>query len=279
MKAYVFPGQGSQSVGMRAELFDSFSEYLTSADRILGYSVKELCLKDPEKKLNLTQYTQPGLFIVNALSYLKKLQEDPIKPDFVAGHSLGEYNALFASGAFDFETGLKLVQKRGQLMSEASEGAMAAVIGLSEEKIVEFLKANDLEAVDIANLNAPTQIVVSGLKEDIANMRKVFKSQRTRCLPLKVSAAFHSRYMSDARAEFTEFIKQFSFSDLQIPVISNVTAQPYEQSELSSNLAKQITHSVRWTDSVRYLSGQGDMEYEEIGPGKILEGLIRKILE
>ena len=221
----------------------------------------------------------PDLFIVNALSYLKKLQEDPIKPDFVAGHSLGEYNALFASGAFDFETGLKLVQKRGQLMSEASEGAMAAVIGLSEEKIVEFLKANDLEAVDIANLNAPTQIVVSGLKEDIANMRKVFKSQRTRCLPLKVSAAFHSRYMSDARAEFTEFIKQFSFSDLQIPVISNVTAQPYEQSELSSNLAKQITHSVRWTDSVRYLSGQGDMEYEEIGPGKILEGLIRKILE
>ena len=130
MLAYVFPGQGSQVVGMGKDLFDEFKEYVDAADEILGYSIKELCLEDPNGVLGLTQYTQPALYVVNALTYLKEVKTTGVKPDFVAGHSLGEYDALFAAGVFDFATGLKLVQKRGELMSQAKGGGMAAVLGL-----------------------------------------------------------------------------------------------------------------------------------------------------
>ena len=136
MLAYVFPGQGSQVVGMGKDLFDEFKEYVDAADEILGYSIKELCLEDPNGVLGLTQYTQPALYVVNALTYLKEVKTTGVKPDFVAGHSLGEYDALFAAGVFDFATGLKLVQKRGELMSQAKGGGMAAVLGLKEEECV-----------------------------------------------------------------------------------------------------------------------------------------------
>lgn len=279
MITYVFPGQGSQSKGMGAALFDEYQQLTLQADEILGYSIKQLCLEDPELKLGQTQYTQPALYIVNALSYLKIVKEMGKEPDYVAGHSLGEYNALFAAGAFDFETGLKLVKKRGELMSHAIGGGMAAVVGLNEEQIADILKQNNLQNIDIANYNSPTQIVISGLKIDIDNVKPIFEGQEEvkMFLPLKTSGAFHSRYMEAARKEFEIFLQDFTFSDLHIPVISNVHARPYKSSAIKQNLIAQITHPVKWTESIRYLMGLGEMEFEEIGTGKVLTGLVRRI--
>ncbi len=175
MATFIFPGQGSQVKGMGGNLFNEFRELTAQADDILGYSIKELCMEDPNSTLGQTQYTQPALFVVSALSYLKRIKETGRKPDFVAGHSLGEYNALFAAGAFDFETGLKLVKKRGELMSLATGGSMAVVLGITEENIVEVLEQNGLYSIDIANVNSPYQVAISGLKEDIDKARLNFQ--------------------------------------------------------------------------------------------------------
>lgn len=279
MITYVFPGQGSQKQGMGSELFDEFKELTAQADEILGYSIKRLCIENPYSNLNKTQFTQPALYVVNALSYLKKIQETDIKPDFVAGHSLGEYNALFAAEAFDFETGLKLVRKRGELMSMVSNGGMAAVMGLNEEQVSEVLIDHHLHAIDIANVNAPYQIVISGQKEDIDKAATIFeaKTDVTMFLPLNVSGAFHSRYMNHAKQEFEQFLDTFHFAPLSIPVISNVYARPYSSEVIKPTLADQINHSVKWTESIRFLMEKGQMEFEEIGPGNVLTGLIRRI--
>lgn len=278
MIAYVFPGQGSQRKGMGKDLFDEFKELTTKADDILGYSIKELCLEDPQQKLNQTEYTQPALFVVNAMIYLKHIKDTGRIPDYVAGHSLGEYNALFASEAFDFETGLKIVRKRGQLMSKAKNGGMAAVIGLTEEKIEEILVDNNLNNIDIANYNTPSQIVISGLKDEIEKAQPIFeKSGAIKYVILKTSGAFHSRYMVEARDEFKNYLDKFNLSKLSIPVISNVTARPYKLSEIKHNLIEQITSSVKWTESMRYLMGKREMEIEQIGPGFTLTGLVRAI--
>lgn len=277
MKTYVFPGQGSQTKGMGAPLFEEFPELIEKADEILGYSIKTLCLEDPDGKLSLTQYTQPALYVVNALTYFKKLKEMNKQPDFLAGHSLGEYNAILAAGGFDFETGLKLVKKRGELMSRVSGGAMAAVVGLTEDKIKEILRKSEFTGIDIANLNTTTQIVISGYKDDIYNAKPFFEREGAAYIVLKVSAAFHSRYMEDAKNEFENYLKGFKFSELTIPVISNVTANPYDSNNIVSNLAKQLRASVRWTDSIKYLISHGEIEFEELGPGNVLTNLIAKI--
>ena len=279
MITFIFPGQGSQTKGMGGTLFDEFKELTTEADEILGYSIKECCIEDPNSNLGQTQYTQPALYIVNALSYLKKIQGTGKKPDFVAGHSLGEYDALFAAGAFDFATGLKLVKKRGQLMSLATGGGMAAVIGLKEEQIAEILKQNNLQNIEMANYNSPTQIVISGSKQDIEYAKPIFEriKEVQMFIILKTSGAFHSRYMGEAKREFEIFLNAFTFSELTIPVISNVHARPYKQSDIKLNLIEQITQPVRWTESIRYLMGRGEMEFEEIGVGKVLTGLVRRI--
>jgi trans-AT polyketide synthase/acyltransferase/oxidoreductase domain-containing protein len=279
MITYIFPGQGSQSKGMGGTLFDEFKELTAEADSILGYSIKELCLEDLDLNLNQTQYTQPALYVVNALSYIKKVRQTGIKPDFVAGHSLGEYNALFAAGAFDFGTGLKLVKKRGELMSHITGSGMAAVIGLNEEQIVNVLKQNNLQSIDIANYNSPTQIVISGLKTDIEHAQPIFDgiSEVKMFVTLKTSGAFHSRYMEGAKREFETFVNSFEFFGLTIPVISNVHARPYKQSDIKQNIVEQITHPVKWTESIRYLMALGEMEFEEIGSGKVLTGLVQRI--
>ncbi|QDH19798.1 ACP S-malonyltransferase [Saccharibacillus brassicae] len=277
MKTYVFPGQGSQAKGMGEGLFEAFPDLVEKADAILGYSIRTLCLDNPEGKLRFTQYTQPALYVVNALTYLKKLRDGNPKPDFLAGHSLGEYNAILAAGGFDFETGLKLVKKRGELMSRASGGAMAAVVGLIEDQIKAVLVNNKLTEIDIANLNTTTQIVISGNKDDIDRAKPYFEREGADYIPLNVSAAFHSRHMQEAKDEFEQYLKEFSYSELTIPVISNVTARPYNPAKIMSNLAEQLCSSVRWTDSIRYLIRQGGMEFEELGPGGVLSKIIAKI--
>lgn len=278
MSTYIFPGQGSQNKGMGNELFAQFPELVQQADAILGYSLQTLCIDDPEEQLNQTQYTQPALYVVNALSYYKKLAEDSCKPTFVAGHSLGEYNALLAAEVFDFQTGLKLVKKRGELMSQANGGAMAAVVGLGITDIRTILSDNDLINVAIANHNSYLQIVISGLRTDIEKAQDLCKQAGARMVvPLKVSGAFHSPYMQAAQEQFATFLADFNFAALQIPVVANCTAQPYHSHDIASNLAQQITHSVRWVESIEYLLAQNEVDFTEIGPGTVLTGLVKRI--
>lgn len=278
MIAFVFPGQGSQKIGMGNDLFDQFGDLCLKADQVLGYSIKSLCLQDSQQQLNQTQFTQPALYVVNALTYLKKIKESGQRPSFLAGHSLGEYNTLFAAGAFDFETGLHLVQKRGELMSQMKGGGMAAVIGLNEERIIDILKQNGLSGIDIANFNSPSQIVISGPEADIQRAKPAFGSSGARMyIPLKVSGAFHSRYMKPVQEKFAEFLSSFQFSSLKTPVISNVEAKPYPSDRIKDLLANQLTHSVKWTESIQFLMKEGVQEFQEIGPGNVLTGLIRNI--
>lgn len=277
MTTFVFPGQGSQQKGMGETLFDEFKDLTEIADAVLGYSIKTLCLEDPDRQLGKTQYTQPALFTVNALSYLKRIKERERIPDYVAGHSLGEYNALFAAGAFDFETGLKLVKKRGKLMSTAAGGGMAAVIGLDEKKIDQILRDNNLTTIGIANYNSPSQIVISGPRADIVGAGACFEKTGAKYIPLNVSGAFHSRHMQSAKEAFEEFLKTFKFREPTIPVISNTQARPYKHDEVKRTLAEQIINPVKWTESIRYLMGLGEMTFEEIGPGMVLTKLIQNI--
>ncbi len=277
MKTYMFPGQGSQFKGMGAALFDAFPKQVNTTNKILGYSIKELCVDDPANRLNQTKYTQPALYVVNALSYRQKIKETVEVPDFLAGHSLGEYNALEASGAISFKNGLKLVKKRGALMNIVSKGAMAAVIGAIETDIRKILEQNELTGIDMANFNSPMQTVISGLQADIQKALAFFKKEKIRYIPLNTSGAFHSRYMESSKVRFHTYLKRFKFSTLKIPVISNAHALPYKQKDIVANLADQITHSVQWVESIRYLLRQGDMEFEELGVGNVLTNLVAAI--
>jgi len=277
-RIFVFPGQGSQFVGMGQKLFSLFPAEVRAADQLLGYSVEKLCLQDKDGELNQTQHAQPALFVVNALTFLKKLRDTGQPPDYVAGHSLGEYNALFAAGVFDFATGIQLVKERGLLMSRASGGGMAAVIGLTSNRTKEILQRAGLSGLDIANYNAPTQTVISGPKEEIARAQSIFEKEvATMYVPLRVSAAFHSRYMTQAANEFARFLEPFRFASPQIPVIANISARPYLSEQTKSTLAGQINSPVRWFESMEYLLRQPNPQIEEIGPGNVLTGLVRKI--
>jgi malonyl CoA-acyl carrier protein transacylase len=278
MTTFCFPGQGSQIKGMGADLFHLFPELTAKTDALLGYSIQTLCLEDPLQQLDQTQYTQPALYVVNTLSYLKAIQNIEQLPNYVAGHSLGEYNALLAACAFDFETGLALVKKRGELMSMATGGAMTAIIGLKADVIENILHEHNITPVSIANYNSHTQTVISGLKADVERTHVLFEQAGAKMvIPLKVSGAFHSACMQAAQQEFANFLTQFTFSKPKIPVIANVTAKPYPDTDIAAYLAKQITHSVRWTETIEYLLSQGEENFEEIGPGKVLAGLIKRI--
>lgn len=206
MKVYVFPGQGAQVKGMGKDLFEEFTSYIIEANEVLGYSVQDLCLND-EEKLGITKYTQPALYIVNALSYYKRIQETNEVPDYVLGHSLGEYNALLAADVFDFKTGLQLVKKRGELMHQAMNGGMAAVLGLGKSDIEDILKDYELTRLDVANYNTPSQFVLSGSMEDIKDAQSIFEGKGAKkYIILNVSGAFHSWYMSSAADEFAKFL-------------------------------------------------------------------------
>jgi trans-AT polyketide synthase/acyltransferase/oxidoreductase domain-containing protein len=263
---------------MGKSLFPRFRKMADDASDILGYSVEELCLEDPENRLNCTQYTQPALYVVNAMSYAQWLEENSAASSlaFAAGHSLGEYNALLAAEVFDFETGLRLVKKRGELMGAAGGGTMAAVVGTPVETLRDLLGRNGLTEIDFANYNTPTQIVIAGSKPAIASAETLCAAHRIRCVPLNVSAPFHSRHMLSAQREFSAFLKSFSFNGTIMPVVSNATAKPYEPGKTAATLGAQIGNSVQWTDSIRYLMGQQVSEYHEIG-GSILTRMVNEI--
>ena len=276
--ACLFPGQGSQAKGMGAELFERYPEWTAEADRILGYSIRELCVDDPRNELGLTQFTQPALFVVNALTYRARSEQGAAPPAFLAGHSLGEYNALVAAGVFDFPTGLRLVQRRGALMGQVSGGGMTAVIGLEPARIEAVLAESEAgRRLDVANFNSLDQTVIAGPNDDLAAVAPALKAAGGRAIPLKVSAPFHSRYMREPMAEFSAFLREFTFAPPAMPVIANLTGLPYDPARLRDTLADQIANSVRWLDSVRYLLAQGATDFEETGPGTVLTRLVGQI--
>jgi malonyl CoA-acyl carrier protein transacylase len=284
MIAFVFPGQGSQKRGMGQGLFDEVREYAaveTNVDAIRGYSLRKLCLEDADNRLKETQFTQPSLYVVNALHYYKAVSQGT-HPAYLAGHSLGEYNALLAAGVFDLLTGLRLVKKRGELMSQAKNGGMGAVIGLGAGAIARVLKENGPASLDIANFNTPSQTVVSGPVEDIKRAGPLLEEAGAQMyVPLQVSAAFHSRYMANAAKAFAEFLAPMSFAAPRTPVVANVTAQPYPtdnpSESIKSLLVNQITHSVQWTQSIRCLMSQGVTQFSEMGPGNVLTRMVQQI--
>ena len=274
---WVFPGQGTQKRGMGREWFDRFPDRVAEADDLLGYSIRRLCLEDPDSSLSQTDRTQPALFVVSSLAYLARLEDGEERPDWLAGHSLGECTALFAAGAFDFATGVRLTRQRGELMARERGGGMIAVLGWPAEKLRNFLKEERFDAIDLANLNAPRQTVLSGREADIARCSEALKRARARVVSLKVSGAFHSRYLRSAQDEFARRLKEVRFASLRIPVIANATARPYEDGEVRETLARQMSSPLRWTDTVEWLLRRPDPSFKEIGPGRVLTGLIRQI--
>ncbi|MFJ6433034.1 ACP S-malonyltransferase [Streptomyces sp. NPDC091416] len=280
MRCYVFPGQGTQKKGMGRSLFGRFPDVRRRADRVLGYPVEELCLENPERRLSETAYAQPAIYVVNALHW-SAAQEDLPPADFFAGHSLGEYSALFAAGAFDFETGLTLVQRRAELMSRVSGGAMAAVVGISEQIVEETLKRLDATGVVIANYNAPEQFVLSGSREELARIKPVFEQVEgvRGFVPVKVSGPFHAPAMAPAAARFRTLLASVDVGALRTPVISNVTGRPFgsDAREVRELLAEQIAKPVRWTDCIRYLRDAGVSDFTELSESKVLTSLIDRI--
>jgi malonyl CoA-acyl carrier protein transacylase len=281
VRVFLFPGQGSQQVGMGKGLFDEVPEYRElepRVDELLGYSMRQLCLEDPRRQLFETSFTQPALYVVNALHYYKALSEGS-KPDAVAGHSLGEYNALLAAGAFDFIAGLELVKKRAEFMSRARNGGMMAVGGIDVLKVVSVLREKGLSSIDIANYNSPSQTILSGPTADLERAVPLIETAgASLCMLLPVSGAFHSRYMASAAEDFDRVLSSVTFRPLQMNVVANVTGRPYTSGEPSATiryfLAKQLVESVKWVHTIRWLVGQGATEFKEIGPGAVLTRLM-----
>jgi malonyl CoA-acyl carrier protein transacylase len=264
---------------MGAELFDRYPDWMRTADDVLGYSTRELCVDDPRGELVLTQFTQPALYVVNALMYRARIEDGMGRPDFTAGHSLGEYNALLAAEVFDFATGLRLVRRRGELMGQVTGGGMAAVIGLAPEKIQETLDNSEAgRRIDVANFNGFDQTVIAGPTDDISAVRADLEAAGVRAyIPLNVSAPFHSRYMRHAQSEFAAFLRDVHFEAPVMPVISNVSGKPYEADLVRQTLSEQIGNSVRWLESMLYLLKQPAPQFVEVGPGTVLTKLVEKI--
>lgn len=283
-KAFIFSGFGSQEPKMGKDLFGQFPSLVGAADEILGYSVEDLCLDMPRnlEKISMIQYTCPALYVVTALGYLKRIEEG-MEPDFIAGHSLGENVALFAAGAYDFETGLKIANLAGQAMSRVSGGGVAIVIGLEEEKIRRVLEKN-FNTIEIVNFNAPKQYVIAGLKGEMDEVKPLLINAGQGVIYGRwhhLSQPIHSEFMRQAAVELERSIGELDpqLCDPEIPVVSCITAELYTGKNLRGNMLNLLTCPVRWTDTVRYLLGEGVAEFESIGPGKALARTIEEIKE
>lgn len=271
--AWIFPGQGSQKIGMGADLFEQseLKAQLELAENILGWSVPEIC-NHPDDKISQTLYTQPSLYVVETL-LVDHLKQQGQSPDYVAGHSLGEYVALYAAGVFDFETGLKLVKRRAELMNGAAGGQMAALIGFNLDQLQEQIEKT--ENVVLANDNSAAQVVISGTPEAVDQVLANIKVKRA--VKLNVSGAFHSPLMADAATEFQQILDEITFNSAQIPVLSNVDPTPTTDAALlKQRLTQQMTGSVRWREICLKLSELEVEQVVEIGPGNVLTGLMKR---
>ena len=281
--AYVFPGQGSQWVGMGHDLYVNLPEakvVFEEADSILGFALAALCFEGPEDVLRQTVNAQPAIMAVS-VAYLRtspQLQDRP-QPSFLAGHSLGEYTALVAAGSLSFADALRLARERGRLMHEAgnqTSGGMLAVIGLDEATVLSVCQATGTE---IANINCPGQIAISGPSQVLDKAAQLAKEKGAqRVIPLPVSGAFHSRLMQPAADGMAQAVSNLQFQDAVIPIVANTTAQPMTSGNaLKAELLSQLCHSVLWQKSVEWMIKEGALEFVEIGPGQVLTGLIKRI--
>jgi [acyl-carrier-protein] S-malonyltransferase len=279
--AFLFPGQGVQRVGMGKSLLKAFpelQEFYKLADKVTGRPISKLCFEGPEEELTQTINAQPAIFTTCFACWVL-VSERGLQPKFVAGHSLGEWTAVVASGALEFEDGLKLVAKRGELMQQAPAGSMAAILGASLEQVEKLCDAaREKGVITIANYNAPDQIVISG---EVAAVEYAIQIARqfgaVKAVPLKVSGAFHSPLMDGAKEQFRQYVEQTDFKDPEVPIVANVTGQPVTNgSEMKRLLVEQLTSPVRWVDCVRTMHENGVKVFIELGPGRVLSGLVRR---
>ena len=281
--AFLFPGQGSQAVGMGKDLYDNFEaakNVFDSADKILGKSITTLCFEGPEENLKQTVNTQPCIVTMSiaALEALKSQLD--ITPTFTAGHSLGEYCAMYCSGVMNLETTLKAIQKRADLMGATKGGTMAAILNAPEGSLEKALKeASEVGYVDVANYNSPAQVVITGDENAVKKAGELLsEAGARRVVPLAVSGAFHSKFMEEAGHEFAAFVQDLDMENAQVPVFTNVDAQATMLSaEFKNKMPKQIYSSVHWTQTIENMIKDGVDTFIEIGPGKVLAGLNRKI--
>ena len=288
MFSIVFPGQGSQKIGMVKEFYDKYDlvkRLFKDADAILNVPITKIILNGPENMLNSTENTQPAIFLASYCIFeiiKKEFGYDFKKLKYFAGHSLGEYSALACAGSINFEDTLKILQKRGKFMQEAvpsGEGAMLAVLGMSSKELDKILETNNKKyECYIANDNSNLQVVVSGLKKDINLLSDDLNNKRIKNVKLNVSAPFHCKYMKTASEKMTSYINDLNMNELEKPIISNVTASETSSSkEIKSLLISQIEKKVRWLESIEYMVNNGVKNFVEIGPGKVLSGLIKRI--